>query len=138
MREGDIIQDGPWAGAEVISVYTRAQAIEDGVLADVTETASQSGFKVPVALTASVFAIVEPNDEEEAEGQSSAGRLHDLLWMAYLYARGARTSTEGLFETIFVMRNREGYRNGDHVQKFRLHSGPGDEGEHVIMLPEED
>jgi hypothetical protein len=28
---------GFWEGAEVISVYTRAQAIEDGVLVDMTQ-----------------------------------------------------------------------------------------------------
>ena len=34
----------------VIYAYTRAQAIEDGVLADVTETAKEAGFKLPVAV----------------------------------------------------------------------------------------
>src|SRR4051812_27741843 len=36
---------------EVIFAYTRKQAIEDGVLVDVTETAKEAGFKIPVALT---------------------------------------------------------------------------------------
>ena len=35
----------------VISTYTRAQAIEDGVLVDVGSTAQEAGFKWPVALT---------------------------------------------------------------------------------------
>ena len=37
---------------EVIYTYTRAQAIEDGVLIDATEMAKETGFKWPVALTA--------------------------------------------------------------------------------------
>ena len=37
------------AFAPVISAYTRAQAIEDGILVDVSETAREAGFKIPVA-----------------------------------------------------------------------------------------
>src|SRR6185437_8267129 len=40
---------------EVIYSYTRAQAIADGVLVDVSETAKEAGFKYPVALTRMVF-----------------------------------------------------------------------------------
>lgn len=39
----------------IIYSYTRAQAIEDGVLADVTEVASRLGFKFPVAITERIF-----------------------------------------------------------------------------------
>jgi len=35
----------------VIYSYTRAQAIEDGMFVDVTETAKEAGFKYPVAIT---------------------------------------------------------------------------------------
>lgn len=35
----------------VIHSYTRSQAIDDGVLVDVTATAQEAGFKVPTALT---------------------------------------------------------------------------------------
>src|SRR3972149_219225 len=34
-----------------ISVYTRAQALEDGQLVDVSETAKEAGIRFPVALT---------------------------------------------------------------------------------------
>ena len=39
-----------------IHVYTRAQAIADGVLVDVSDTARDAGFRVPVALTSAVWA----------------------------------------------------------------------------------
>ena len=39
----------------VISVYTRAQAIEDGILVDVSDTAREAGFKIPVAVTRAVW-----------------------------------------------------------------------------------
>ena len=41
---------------EVISTYSRAQAIEDGVLIDAGSMASEAGFKWPVALTSAVWA----------------------------------------------------------------------------------
>ena len=40
--------------APVIHRYTRAEAIRDGMLTDVTETAREAGFKVPVAITGAV------------------------------------------------------------------------------------
>lgn len=40
---------------EVISSYSRKQAIEDGVLIDVTEAANQLGFRVPVAMTSAAW-----------------------------------------------------------------------------------
>ena len=39
----------------VIFAYTRAQAIEDGILVDVSETAREAGFRIPVAITRTVW-----------------------------------------------------------------------------------
>ncbi|HEV8714223.1 MAG TPA: DUF6573 family protein, partial [Candidatus Binatia bacterium] len=41
--------------AEIISLYTRSQAIEDGFLVDVSVLARESGFKWPVAVTRRVW-----------------------------------------------------------------------------------
>ena len=46
---------GFWDDAEVIYTYTRAQALEDGVLVDVSEMAKEAGVRFPVALTATVY-----------------------------------------------------------------------------------
>src|SRR5712692_8787925 len=71
---------GFWDDAEVISAYTRTQALEDGVLVDVSETAREAGIKFPVALTAAVWGqYVEV--PEGVTGQDEAGRLWDILWM---------------------------------------------------------
>lgn len=40
---------------EVISIYTRKQAIEDGVFVDVSGYAKKNGFLIPVALTTNLF-----------------------------------------------------------------------------------
>ena len=39
----------------LISSYTRAQEIEDVVLIDVTETAKETGFRFPVAVTSEIW-----------------------------------------------------------------------------------
>ena len=44
---------------EVIFGYTRRQAIDDGVLVDVTEMAREAGFSWPFAMTAEVWALIE-------------------------------------------------------------------------------
>ena len=44
----------PFDDAPVIHRCTRAEAIRDGMLTDVTETAREAGFKIPVAVTAAV------------------------------------------------------------------------------------
>ena len=69
---------------DVVYSYTRKQAIEDGVLIDVTEQAKEAGFKIPVAITSSLwYGHVVPKD---IPGQSVEGRLHDVLWMLFLKA----------------------------------------------------
>jgi hypothetical protein len=64
---------------EPISVYTRAQAIADGVLVDVTEAAKQAGFRIPVALTAALWGTCQA---EATEPDSVSERVRDVLWAA--------------------------------------------------------
>ncbi len=40
---------------EVISSYTRVQALEDGELIDVSKTAKEAGFVFPIAVTRNLF-----------------------------------------------------------------------------------
>lgn len=71
-----------WADADIIYTYTRKQAIIDGTLIDVSETASEAGFKWPVAVTAGVWDTIE-NIPPKLKGiQNVAGRLWDCLYMA--------------------------------------------------------
>ncbi|MDD2710090.1 MAG: hypothetical protein PHV34_19070 [Verrucomicrobiae bacterium] len=64
----------------IISTYTRKQALADGVQVDVSETAKEAGIRFPVFLTRSVFEayVTVPAD---VSGQDEAGRLWDLVWM---------------------------------------------------------
>jgi hypothetical protein len=67
---------------EVISVYTRKQAIEDGILVDISNTSEvkETGFKVPVAVTRHLWSTIEKG--LKVPGQDLKGRLWDICFMA--------------------------------------------------------
>jgi hypothetical protein len=127
---------GFWDDAEVISVYTRAQALEDG-LVDVSEMAKEAGIKFPVALTAAVYGqYVEV--PEGITGQDERGRLWDILWMFRCAAAKFDGSTL-LFKLYVRNHTRERLGSRDLVT-LKAVCGPGDTPDPVItiMLPEED
>jgi len=126
---------GFWDDAEVISVYTRAQALEDGVLVDVSAMAKEAGIKFPVALTSTVWGqYVEV--PEGVTCQDESGRLWDILWMFRCAA--AKFSGDTLQFKLHV-RNDNQDRTPPLVT-LKAVCGPGDDAEPVItiMLPEED
>lgn len=75
-------------GFNIISVYTRAEAIKDGVLIDVSKTANEGGFKYLVAVTSGVWAeVVVPDEKAKNRGESERGRLWDLISMMRIAAK---------------------------------------------------
>jgi hypothetical protein len=122
--------------SEVIFSYTRKEAIEDGVLIDVTATAKEAGFKIPVAITAGVFESLSPTEADKALGQDFEGRLWDVLHMLRLKAR----TQGGSLAEFRVYMQRARYGGKTHLEDFVAVVGPGDEAEPVmtIMLPGED
>jgi hypothetical protein len=128
---------GFWDDAEVTYAYTRAQAIEDGVLVDVSETAREAGIKFPVALTRAVWAYyVEV--PEGVVAQDEGGRLWDILWMLRCQIRRCQGDTLH-FQLYVRNHNRERLTRQDLVT-LKAICGPSDDGEPVvtIMLPDED
>jgi hypothetical protein len=65
----------------IIFAYTRAQAIADGVLVDVTETAKEAGFKVSVVLTDTVHAeyVQVPAGVDDQTSRETLGHPLDVL-----------------------------------------------------------
>lgn len=111
---------------EMIFGYSRKQAIEDGVLVDVSEMAREAGFTFPVAITEKVWHEYIVNEEE---GQSTEGRLWDTLWMLRMAIRKGGGSTI-TYSVLY----------GDKIVKLKAVCGPGDDFKPVItiMLPNED
>ena len=123
---------------DLIHAYTRAQAIADGVLVDVTEWASADrgfigGFSVPVAVTAGVWATIEAIPAS-LTGADVRGRAHDVLWMASLACRRPYPPGPRPFKLHLPSK---GTRKRKRV--LSVVSGPGDDGEQVITIgfPEE-
>ena len=121
---------------EVISMYTREQAIEDRVLIDVTETAKEAGFRCSVVLTAGVWAMIE-SIPQDFEHEDVSGRLWDVLFMAHI---AIKKSSGGCQMTYSLILHTTPDDKSDQVRELKLVSGPGDHGELVItiMLPLED
>jgi len=127
---------------EPISVYTRAQAIADGVLVDLTTATDdqghllcqQAGFKVPVAITRTAWAKTieaggtwQPDSEGQRlnlpGGQSLTGRLWDLLWMLRQASPQAGNTDRLHFQVLVDVRG-DGHR--ELVRLWAL-CGPGDD-----------
>lgn len=120
-----------FANAVLVHAYTRAQALADGVLVDVSEVAREAGFKVPVALTAAVWAdCVAWDNQREVAYQDESGRLWDVLAMASFEARAHRGAQRVSFSLLRVP---SGCLRPARV-RLVLHIGPGDEGEPVITI----
>ncbi len=121
---------------EIIHSYSRAKALEDGLLVDVTETAKEAGFNFPVALTAAAYGayVAVP---EEVSCQDKAGRLRDILWMLFLAIKQSEADRNDLRFGLLV-------RNSDDAPHERVTlkaiCGPGDQLEPVmtVMMPGED
>jgi hypothetical protein len=124
--------------ADLIHAYTRADAIRDGVLFDVSAVPREAGIRWPVALTAAAWAkcvAVPPG----VACQDGVGRLWDLLWMLACAVRrgGSGSGSEVRFGVRVRNDNRD--RTPPLVRLTAL-CGPGDQGEPVVtvMMPEED
>lgn len=118
-----------WADAELIHVYSRAQALADGVLVDVSSLAREAGFKVPVAVTAAVWADCVAWPEMEGS-QDETGRLWDVLYLGSLKAQGHPQAED---VTFGLLRVPPGGTEPSYVT-LKLHVGPGDHGEPVVTI----
>jgi hypothetical protein len=140
-------RDNSWG--QPVFRYTRAQAIADGVLVDLTSAADdkgqllcpQLGFKVPVAITRAAWAQTieaggtwKPDGGGEVlqlnGGQSLTARLWDVLWALRGACRRAG-STDRVHFKILVDVDGDGRYEG-----FKLWAlcGPGDDARPAITI----
>ncbi|MBE7438159.1 MAG: hypothetical protein HS115_06845 [Spirochaetales bacterium] len=119
---------------DLIHMYTRQQAIDDGVLIDLTGTEiAKQHFKYPVALTQAVWGLLEDAVESQERTSSVFGILHDIFYMSKVRFEELDETTR-IFQVIIA---------GSHGRKkhtLKAVCGPGDEAEPVItiMLADED
>lgn len=120
----------------VIDTYSRADALADGGLVDVTRMAAEAGFRLPTAFTRAAWVRTVEWSDDEAALQDEDGRLWDVLSLAWRAARRAGGSSRVVFSVALIPRGR---RTAEMVT-LALTCGPGDDRQPVvtIMLPEED
>jgi len=67
-----------------IHVYTRAEAIADGVLVDVSEWAREKGINAPTVFSQHLWNVVDVDGKRNRGCQSTRCRADDVLFMALL------------------------------------------------------
>ena len=125
----------------IIHSYSRAEAIRDGVLLDVTEIAKQFRFRYPVAVTSNLYhTYIVPNEDLGKSGETIENRL-GLVFAELFYAiKGISNNNPQSriqFSVEFLMD-----AINDEFEEIDLIAdcGPGDDLSPVItiMLPEDD
>ncbi len=122
---------------EPVSVYTRRNAIDDGVLIDLSETAEvrEAGIKFPLAVTIGVYHILKPSEKLRNYGQSFEGRLWDMLSVFRLEAKRSGGDTIH-FAPLFLTDPR---KSPKPVRMWsRCHPGDNSEPVITVMLEGED
>jgi hypothetical protein len=95
---------------EPIYVYARQQAIEDGVLVDVTPWAKEVNIEVQTCLTAALWAWVDIDSQDQTSldtHEDTRGRAHDVLFLAWVTGRKAAQETDFTFSVAFAKQARE-------------------------------
>jgi hypothetical protein len=121
---------------EVIHAYSRANALADGMLIDVSERAKEMGIKPPTALTRAVWdSYVALTPAAKQAGNDEQGRLWDVLWM-FRCAAVLEPDTDRLQFQLHVVTD----SISPTLVTLKAILGPGDHGEPVltILLPDED
>ena len=124
---------------EVICIYSREEAINDGILVDLMQDGTESlvkeaGFKYPVAMTSTAFEATVGSGELPV-CQDVTGRLWDVLYMLMLSIKTGKATGDTVYFKVSVY-------DGKKHNEVDLYSkcGPGDNAEPVltIMLVGED
>ena len=126
---------------QVVHLYTRKQAISDGVLIDITPQAMASGFRMPVAITQTVWGRwVEATEELQEFGQSTEARLRDVLAVLFFSIRKMPKDADTSriqFKVDFLV---DGDSNTYETPDLIAVCGPDDDGSPciTIMVPEDE
>jgi hypothetical protein len=131
------MSDSPCEDEPIVYSYSRRQALDDGVLVDLTDFSPGHGFVFPVACTAGVYhRYLVPDKTLQAQGQSIEARIHDLLTTLAAAIKSQGDKADRLtFQTSFLMP-----LGRTATVTFTCICGPDDAGEPVltILLPGED
>jgi len=93
---------------EPLFSYSRRDALEDGVLVDVTELGREAGFRLPLAVTREMWdSLVVPDELARQMGQSEQGRIWDILQVLRITIQQADSQQQICFSVSFAVQGRE-------------------------------
>lgn len=152
-KQGDFVDHPVFGKTELISLYSRAQAIDDGMLVDCTEDPfdelnRNAGVTFDVAMTSAAFQRYVEVPEGLQGSQDIEGRYWDIIWMFRSATRRAKTDgDELLFDFVCLPNGTDNEANDKQndsgiyrLVQLKAVAGPGDRGEPCLtfMLPSED
>jgi hypothetical protein len=118
----------------VISAYTRAQALDDGELVDVTEEAKKAGFKYPVAVTRALFETLQNRPKWE----DFSGRLWDVFQLLHVAIKRADEPADIItFNVILNTAADDPDKGRSTTRTIRAICGPDDNGAPCITIMHE-
>ena len=114
---------------EYIFSYSRADALRDGELVEVTEFMKEKNpyFKVHTVFTRCLAEVIK--GFAGTSGEDLKGRAHDVLFMGFLAAKSAGDESSKRFQVL--MTDLSEHRK---TLTLLLHIGGGDAGEPVITI----
>jgi|LNFM01.1.fsa_nt_gb hypothetical protein len=123
--------ENPFADMEIISRYTRAEAMADGSLVEIPmETLQEFGITFPTAMTRAVWEENVRVPDTLLGLQDESGRLADILVMFRLEAK----RTNSAYLTFRVLILREAKENGHEEVTLKAVCDGGDDGHPVITI----
>lgn len=120
----------------IVHSYTRADAIADGVLVDLTAAYPEECrlYRYPVACTAAVWSLVDQAVTNRRHFNDEAGVVWDILYMSQKGIIARPDAQTVLFQVVITGSGKK------KIHTMKAVCGPGDNLEPVIsiMLPSED
>ena len=91
---------------DIISIYTRREALADGVQKDISGIAGEAGIRYPVFITQGVYAqyVIVPLG---VECQDEQGRLWDVVWMLACAIRREDADSSAFHFQLYVRNSNE-------------------------------
>ena len=122
-----------------ISIYSRAQAIEDGALVDVSTIAKEAGISIPCVVTRHVWGDCVEVPPVLAGEQDEQGRLWDVVYICGVALRSAVRAGHQGDRLPFELLVRQPDRTLK-TERLLAVVGPGDTPDPVLTIeyPEDD
>lgn len=116
----------------LVSSYSRADALSDGTLIDITRTAREAGITFPVAITREAWDDAVAWDKTNGAIQDEAGRLWDVVWMLRAAIRSGQHGQVVRYSLYRVPNTRRA--RTPRLLTLKAVCGPGDDACPVITI----